>query len=89
MKPTQLRLGDENGCIKAMRCVLSIRTLVERFFAWCSRYRSPATVAVYRTRLKKFRDAFHSRECNSLTARGATIAAPWNGSKNSPWSTNC
>jgi integrase/recombinase XerC/integrase/recombinase XerD len=41
--------------------------LIEKFLAYCSRHRAPATVAFYRTRLKKFCREFNDRELASLT----------------------
>ena len=41
--------------------------LIECFFAWCSRHRSPTTLAFYRARLKKFCREFNAREMGSLT----------------------
>ena len=39
----------------------------DNFFAWNSRNRAPATVAFYRARLRKFREAYNARELTSLT----------------------
>ena len=44
-----------------------VSALIEKFLAYCSRHRSPATVAFYRTRLRKFCERFNSRELGSLT----------------------
>ncbi|MBI3865336.1 MAG: tyrosine-type recombinase/integrase [Planctomycetia bacterium] len=44
-----------------------IDELVTTFFSWNARHRSPATLAFYRTRLKKFREAYNARELGSLT----------------------
>jgi integrase len=44
-----------------------IPELIDTFLAYCSRHRTPATVAFYRARLKKFRCEFNAREMNSLT----------------------
>jgi len=41
--------------------------LIEKFLAYCSRHRSPATLAFYRARLKKFCDAYHGRDLATLT----------------------
>jgi integrase len=41
--------------------------LIDSFQAWNSRHRAPATVAFYRTRLKKFREAYNTRDLASLT----------------------
>ena len=46
---------------------MQIRELTDAFLAYCSRHRSPATVAFYRTRLRKFCERFNSRELGSLT----------------------
>ncbi len=40
---------------------------MEAFLAYCSRNRTPATVAFYRARLKKFCRVFNARELASLT----------------------
>lgn len=44
-----------------------IGDLIDKFFAWNSRHRSPATLAFYRTRLKKFCEQFNARELATLT----------------------
>ena len=44
-----------------------IPELIDKFLAYCSRHRTPATVAFYRTRLQKFGREFASREFGSLT----------------------
>jgi integrase len=41
--------------------------IVEKFLAYNARHRSPATLSFYRTRLRKFRDAFNARDLDSLT----------------------
>jgi integrase len=41
--------------------------LIELFLAYCSRHRSPATLAFYRARLKKFCEAYHGRDLATLT----------------------
>ena len=46
---------------------MPISNLIETFLAWNSRHRSPATVAFYRARLKKFCRAYNARELASLT----------------------
>jgi integrase len=46
---------------------MQIQELTEKFIAYCSRHRSPSTVAFYRTRLRKFCEQFNSRELASLT----------------------
>ena len=46
---------------------MRIRDLIETFHSWTSRHRAPATVMFYRTRLKKFREAYNARELSSLT----------------------
>ena len=46
---------------------MTILELTDKFLAWNSRHRSPATLAFYRARLKKFRETFHTRELESLT----------------------
>ena len=42
-------------------------SLTEKFLAYCSPHRSPATLAFYRARLKKFCDAYHNRDLATLT----------------------
>src|SRR5579863_6732046 len=44
-----------------------IRDLIDAFISWNYRHRAPATVAFYRTRLKKFCQAYSSRDLASLT----------------------
>jgi integrase len=44
-----------------------IPELTEKFVTYCSRHRSPSTVAFYRTRLRKFCERFNSRDLASLT----------------------
>ena len=46
---------------------MQIHELTAKFFAWNSRNRAPATVAFYRARLKKFHDAYNTRDLASLT----------------------
>jgi len=46
---------------------MQIHELTDKFFAWNSRNRAPATVAFYRARLKKFREAYNARDLASLT----------------------
>src|SRR6516225_1187135 len=46
---------------------MSISDLTQRFLAWNSRHRSPATLAFYRARLKKFCEAYNDRELSALT----------------------
>lgn len=46
---------------------MQINELVEKFLAYCARHRAPATLQFYRTRLKKFREAYNSRDLASLT----------------------
>jgi integrase len=46
---------------------MQINELTEAFFAWNKRNRAPATVAFYRARLKKFREAYNARDLASLT----------------------
>ena len=46
---------------------MQIDELTDKFFAWNVRNRAPATVAFYRARLKKFRDAYNARDLASLT----------------------
>ena len=46
---------------------MQIDELTDKFFAWNTRNRAPATVAFYRTRLKKFREAYNARDLASLT----------------------
>lgn len=44
-----------------------IGELNEKFLAWCGWHRAPATVGFYRTRLKRFCDAYNARTLDSLT----------------------
>jgi integrase len=44
-----------------------IEELNEKFLAWCGWHRAPATVGFYRTRLKRFCEAYNARELASLT----------------------
>jgi hypothetical protein len=44
-----------------------ISELTERFLAYCSRHRAPATLGFYRTRLKKFCQQYNGRDLASLT----------------------
>jgi integrase len=44
-----------------------IRDLMDTFICWNSRHRAPATVAFYRTRLKRFCQAYNARDLASLT----------------------
>ncbi len=44
-----------------------IRDLIEVFFAWNSRHRSPATLAFYRTRLRRFCQKYNDRDLVTLT----------------------
>src|SRR5215468_5544417 len=46
---------------------MRVDELTETFFAYCSRHRTPATLAFYRTRLKKFCREFNARALASLT----------------------
>lgn len=46
---------------------MQIDELTNLFLTWNARNRAPATVAFYRTRLKKFREAYNSRDLASLT----------------------
>ena len=46
---------------------MQIDELTDKFFAWNSRNRAPATVAFYRARLKKFCEAYNTRDLASLT----------------------
>ena len=46
---------------------MQIDELTDKFHAWNSRNRAPATVAFYRTRLKKFREAYNARDLATLT----------------------
>src|SRR5579885_2443044 len=46
---------------------MQIDELTDKFIAWNSRNRAPATVAFYRARLKKFREAYNARDLASLT----------------------
>jgi hypothetical protein len=38
-----------------------------QFLAYCARHRAPATLAFYRTRLKKFCEQYNAREFGTLT----------------------
>ena len=42
--------------------------VTERFLAYCMRHRSPATVAFYHARLKKFCERFNTRELGTITS---------------------
>jgi integrase/recombinase XerC/integrase/recombinase XerD len=44
-----------------------IRELIDTFLSWCGRHRSPATLVFYRARLKRFCEAYNSRDFTSLT----------------------
>ena len=44
-----------------------IPELIATFLSYCSRHRTPATLAFYRARLKKFCREFNARELASLT----------------------
>src|SRR6516225_8857993 len=44
-----------------------IPDLTEKFLAYCSRHRTPATLAFYRARLKRFCQEFNDRGLGSLT----------------------
>jgi hypothetical protein len=44
-----------------------IPELTDTFLSYCSRHRSPATLAFYRARLKKFCEAYNARELPSLS----------------------
>ncbi len=44
-----------------------IPELTDKFLAYCSRHRTPATLGFYRARLKKFCREFNARELGSLT----------------------
>jgi integrase/recombinase XerC/integrase/recombinase XerD len=46
---------------------MQINEVIAAFLAYCSRHRSQATLAFYRARLKKFREAYNSRDRSSLT----------------------
>src|SRR5579872_2943619 len=46
---------------------MRIDELVALFHAWNTRHRSPATVAFYQARLKKFCDAYNAHDLASLT----------------------
>ena len=46
---------------------MQIDELTDAFHAWNSRNRAAATVAFYRTRLKRFREAYNTRDLASLT----------------------
>jgi len=41
--------------------------LIDKFLAYCSRHRAPATLGFYRARLKTFREQYNSRELGTLT----------------------
>ena len=44
-----------------------IHDLIETFHSWCSRHRTPATCAFYRTRLRRFCQKYNARELGTLT----------------------
>jgi hypothetical protein len=46
---------------------MRIGKLIKKFFKYCSRHRSPVTLACNRARLKKFREAYHARDLATLT----------------------
>jgi integrase len=46
---------------------MQIDELTEKFFDWNRRNRAPATVAFYRTRLKRLREVYNSRDFSTLT----------------------
>jgi integrase len=50
-----------------MQAEMLIRELIDTFHSWCSRHRTPATCAFYRTRLRRFCQKFNARELGSLT----------------------
>src|SRR5262245_2646676 len=41
--------------------------VIEKFLAYCSRHRAPATLGFYRARLKRFCEAFNARDLATLT----------------------
>ena len=45
-----------------------VSELTEKFLAYCIRHRSPATLAFYRARLKRFCERFNAHELETLTA---------------------
>ncbi|MGE5192233.1 MAG: tyrosine-type recombinase/integrase [Deltaproteobacteria bacterium] len=45
-----------------------IPELTNKFYAYCRRHRTPATVAFYRARLKRFVERFNDRELATLTS---------------------
>ena len=47
-----------------------IPELRDRFLAFCSRNRAPATLEFYRARLKRFCEQYNARELGTLTAGG-------------------
>ena len=46
---------------------MPIANLLESFHAWNSRHRSPATLAFYRTRLRRFCQKYNDRDLAALT----------------------
>lgn len=60
--------------------------LIDAFLGWCADQHKPATVAHYRKRLKKFREAFSDREIQALTKieTEAVIVAAGKRSDGSP-----
>ncbi len=46
---------------------MQIGELIDKLLGWCSRHRSPATVAFYRTRLRHFRETFEGRDLATLS----------------------
>ena len=57
---------------------MQINDVIAAFLAYCSRRRSPATLAFYRARLKKFCEAYNSRgdtwDCCRLSLEGTRTA---------------
>jgi integrase len=58
-------IGSTNDLANGV--AMLITELTDKFFAYCSRHRSPATLAFYRQRLRKFCRQFNARELASLT----------------------
>jgi hypothetical protein len=57
--PIAVQIRDEK--------TMQINDVIAAFLAYCSRHRAPATLAFYRARLKKFCEAYNSRDLASLT----------------------
>ena len=47
---------------------MKTNTLIDSFLAYCARNRSAATLLFYRSRLRRFREAYNLRDFDTLTA---------------------